>query len=140
MNLTGVGAFVLSRYSGKFLFLLRNTIKYSNLWALPGGKAEFSETLSETLIRELEEEIGYNFSDRKLIPIDTYINNDFKYHTLLIIVDEEFVPILNDEHKGFCWVDVDSVPKPTHPGLKALVSDSDVIQKINNIKNLIKEQ
>jgi hypothetical protein len=32
-------------------------------------------------------------------------------------VDKEFVPVLNEEHKGYCWVYIEDHPKPLHPGV-----------------------
>lgn len=56
MNINLAGG-ILKDNAGRILLLHRNT---SNLkqWELPGGKNEKNEKLSETVIRELEEELG----------------------------------------------------------------------------------
>lgn len=63
--------------------------------------------------------MGGEIKGAKVIPIEQYTSNKntFMYHTFLIKVEEEFVPDLNQEHKGYCWVKLDDHPKPLHPGV-----------------------
>lgn len=131
-SITGVGTFIYSISTGRYLFLMRNTHKYSGYWALPGGKIEAKEYLFQCLTRELQEEVAYDFNDAKVIPIDRYNshNTTFVYHTFFIPVTEEFIPYLNQEHRGFCWVPLNDAPRPLHPGVVKTITSVIVKEKL----------
>ena len=95
---------------------------------MPGGKIENDETLLEGLERECSEEMQVWDKDWKLIPIQKFVNGDFNYNTFFCAVEEEFKPILNNEHCGYAWVAGDYYPKPLHPGLFNTVN-FDVVQE-----------
>lgn len=133
---TSAGVFFYASSTNRFLFLLRNDEKNPGNWGIPGGKIEKNESLLEGLVRECMEELGQFPSTGKLIPIQKFVNNTFTYHTFFCKIDSEFIPVLNDEHSGYCWVDVQSYPKPLHPGLFNTIN-FDVVQ--SKIKKLIKK-
>ena len=136
--LEGVGAFIYSQSTRRYLFLLRNTKKYAGTWGLGGGGIEAGEQLLNSLHRELDEELGYDFSKTKVIPIEKFTsdNKNFEYHTYVIKVDEEFVPELNREHRGYCWVPLEDYPKPLHPGVWRTFKFSSVIDKLRILEQL----
>jgi 8-oxo-dGTP pyrophosphatase MutT (NUDIX family) len=135
----GVGTFIYSISTRRYLFLLRNTKKYAGTWGLAGGGIEAGEQILDSLYRELDEELGYDFSLTKVIPIEKFTsdNGRFTYHTFLIPVDEEFVPVLNGEHRGYCWVGLDDYPKPLHPGVWRTVNFSSVVEKIRTLESVL---
>lgn len=52
---------IISRVIGgveKYLLIQRKKQPYTGLWALPGGKWDFGESLAEAVLRELNEETG----------------------------------------------------------------------------------
>lgn len=100
-------------------------------WSIPGGGIEKTETLLEGIARECREEIKNWDENYKLIPIQKFTNNNFSYHTFFCEVEEEFVPLLNDEHVGYAWVKEGQYPKPLHPGLFSTVNIDIVIDKLN---------
>ena len=118
--------------TNRYLFLLRNATSYSGTWGLVGGKTNLNETLGDTLKREVQEEIGYTITTEKIIPIDLFTsdNKQFKYNTYVIVVTEEFVPKLNAEHRGYCWCELNDIPRPMHPGLWSTVNFEVVQNKI----------
>ena len=137
--LNGVGVLFCASDTGRHLFLLRND-KHSQVWGLPGGKVERDETLLEALERECREEINYWPDTIKLFPIEQFTSEDdrFVYHTFYSLIPTEFVPELNDEHIGYCWVDSDTYPKPLHRGLFSTLNYDIIKQKINIIRSAIK--
>lgn len=137
--LEGVGTFIYSTSTHRYLFILRNTKKYAGTWGLAGGAIEAGENLLESLHRELTEELGYDFSGTKVIPIEKFTSdkNNFSYHTFIIPVAEEFVPKLNYEHRGYCWVELDDHPKPLHPGVWRTINFKEVIGKIKTIESIL---
>jgi len=107
-----------------------------DFWSLPGGRCEFSEISTDTLIREINEEIGVEI--RIIRPL-YFVENFFffegkNYHELSIFYLMEFPPgskiifendifvgkehdlsSKNDKHYGkeldliFKWVDIDKI-------------------------------
>lgn len=139
-TLESVGAFIYCISTQRHLFLLRNSNKYQGTWGLSGGRVEPGELISESLYRELREELGVELGDSKLIPIEKFTteNNNFSYHTFLLPVTEEFIPKLNNEHRGYCWVALKDHPKPLHPGVWRTVNFSEIIDKITVLEDLLK--
>jgi 8-oxo-dGTP pyrophosphatase MutT (NUDIX family) len=132
MNVSA-GIFFYCRSTSRFLYLLRNDKNYT--WSIPGGKIEKDESLLEGLRRECVEEM--NFSEiTKLIPIQKFVNGTFTYHTFFCAIENEFIPVLNDEHCGYAWVGEDQYPKPLHTGLFSTVN-IDLVQE--KLKALIKK-
>ena len=123
------GALIYSVKTHRYLFLLRAGTRYSNTWGLPGGKVDPGETVAQGLTREIQEELGGVISDCKLIPIEKFTseNGKFSYHTFLISVDDEFIPELNEEHKGYAWCGIEDHPKPLHPGVWRTINFNEVI-------------
>ena len=101
-----VGTFIYCTSTKRYLFLLRNSSKYSGTWGVVGGKIEPNELTMQSLLREIEEELGGTIRDPKIIPIEKFTSDsgNFTYHTYITPVDTEFVPVLNAEHRGYCWV------------------------------------
>jgi len=116
---TSCGSLILCTSTNRYLFLLRDDGRYPNTWGLVGGKVEKNESVLQGLVREIKEELGGEIKGAKILPIEQYTsdNGKFIYHTFLIKVDEEFIPTLNNEHKGYCWVPLENYPKPLHPGV-----------------------
>lgn len=130
---TSAGVFFYAKNTNRFLFLLRNDDKNISHWGIPGGKVEKGETLFEGVERECVEELNFFPKTAKLIPIQKFVNNTFIYHTFFCMIDNEFMPTLNDEHLGYCWVGLDKYPKPLHPGLFNTINFDIVKDKIEEL-------
>ena len=115
--------------TNRYLYLLRSD-KNNTTWSIPGGKVEKGETLLEGIERECVEEMSFFDPEMKLIPIQKFINGNFVYNTFFCQVKEEFIPVLNDEHLGYAWVEHGLYPKPLHPGLFSTVNIDIVIEKL----------
>lgn len=138
-DLKACGALLYAKNTNRVLFLLRDT-SYNNTWGLVGGKCEFNESVTDALRREINEEINYEILDNKLIPLELFKSQDgkFEYHTFVCIVEEEFTPKLNHEHKGYCWCTIDSFPKPLHPGLWSSWSNKAIQKKLSTLEEVLK--
>jgi len=129
---TAAGVFFYSKFTKRYLYLLRSDFK-NPTWSIPGGGIDKDETLLEGVARECHEEMDFSIDDLKLIPIQKFVNNNFTYHTFFCEVEEEFIPTLNDEHVGYAWVSEGQYPKPLHPGLFSTVNIDIVIEKLNSL-------
>jgi len=136
-----VGIWFCSISTNRYLYLMRNDPKHPYTWGLPGGKCEANETLITTIYRECSEELGSMPEYIKLAPLEkfTSVDNKFCYHTFFCLVKDEFVPILNEEHLGYSWIDNKVWPKPLHPGLWSTVNMHDLIQKMETLKDNMRE-
>ncbi len=134
----GCGALIYSITTKRYLFLLRNQKRHAGSWGLVGGGVEPGETPIEALHREIKEEIGV-IDIQKIIPLEKFTadNTNFEYHTYLLVVDEEFVPNLNSEHRGYAWTGIKDCPKPLHPGVWRTFSFKSIIDKIETFENVI---
>jgi len=132
------GALFYSLDTKRFLLLHRAKGKKGNLWGLVGGTNEGTETPWEGLRREIDEEIGPK-DLKKTIPLETFISNDdrFLFHTYLCVVDNEFIPTLNDEHNGYAWVSFGNWPKPLHHGLHNTLKSKVNTDKLKTVIHLV---
>jgi 8-oxo-dGTP pyrophosphatase MutT (NUDIX family) len=135
----GVGALIYAQSTNRYLFLLRSKSKHAGSWGIAGGKVEAGETVIHGLVREIQEEIGVDYSTRKFIPIETFTadNRRFVYYTFVVSVEEEFVPKLNNEHRGYCWVEINDHPRPLHPGLWRSFNFDIVKKKIKTLESIL---
>lgn len=138
--LEGCGALIYARSSNRYLFLLRNKSKYAGSWGIAGGKIETGETVIQGLVREIQEEIGVDYTNRKFIPLETFTadNHKFIYYTFVVATDNEFIPKLNDEHRGYCWVELNDHPRPLHPGLWRSFNFDIIKKKIKTLESILR--
>jgi len=135
----GVGAFIYCTSTKRYLFLLRNNGKYSGTWGVAGGKIESNENILSSLQREIQEELGGVINDLKIIPIEKFTseNGKFSYHTFIAPVEEEFIPELNHEHRGYCWVKLEDHPKPLHPGVWRTINFEVISDKLKTLETVL---
>ena len=105
------------------------------MWGLVGGQNEESETPWEGLRREIEEEIGFLPEIKKTLPLESFISQDnkFLFHTYLCVVQEEFIPTLNNEHDGYAWCSFTKWPKPLHHGLRNTLQSKVNLSKLETV-------
>ena len=137
-NNIGCGALIYSKSTHRYLFLLRNQKRHAGSWGLVGGGVEPGESPTVALQREIVEEIGAVVYE-KIIPLEKFTseNGSFEYHTYVIPVDSEFVPQLNDEHRGYAWTSIEDHPKPLHPGVWRSFNFRVILEKIKTVENVL---
>jgi 8-oxo-dGTP pyrophosphatase MutT (NUDIX family) len=134
------GALFYAKSTGRFLFLLRNNGRTSDTWGIVGGRKEEKDSNNfQALQREIVEEIGSCPEIIKTIPLELFVSKDdrFFYHTYLLIIEDEFIPKLNDEHTGWAWTTLDCTPKPLHQGLKTSLSNKTIRTKLETVFEII---
>jgi len=134
------GGLFLAKDTKRFLLLLRTQGKTAGTWGLVGGKKEPADlTAFDALTREISEEVGTTPEIRKAVPLELFTSNDqnFQYNTYVLIVDKEFIPVLNEEHQGYAWVDFNVWPKPLHQGVKNSLTNKTIKTKIEVLLELI---
>ena len=138
---SAVGVWFYSLSTQRYLYLMRQDSRHPNTWGLPGGKCHTGETLLEAIYRECREELGSMPQYNKIVPIEQFTSADgaFCYHTFFCSVESEFQPILNQEHRGYAWINSDAVPRPLHPGLWSTINFEEVMQKVSVILDQISQ-
>ena len=113
---------------GKVLFQRATS---DDFWALPGGRVEMLETTSQTLVREMEEEIGVKVEIKRLLfVVENFFDwENTKAHELgfyylitvphnskLMQTEEPFNSIDNETQLAFNWLSIDKlVELPIYP-------------------------
>lgn len=133
------GALFYALNTKRFLFLHRANSKTAGTWGLVGGGSEDGETPFEALTREIQEEVGDLPKFVKTIPLETFVSNDekFNFHTYLIVIKEEFLPVLNDEHNGYAWTTFGNWPKTLHQGLRNTLQNKTNLAKLETVFQVI---
>lgn len=135
-NKIGVGTIFVSTKTSRVLLNLRAPHKTHGMcWSLWGGMMEEGEQPKESLLRELTEEMGFVPDIEKIYPFDVYQSKDthFKYYSFVCIVADEFVPELNHESCGYCWIDLGEWPKSMHQGARVSFCNSRAVSKIKTM-------
>lgn len=134
------GGLILAKDTKRFLLLLRTQGKTAGTWGLAGGKKDPADsTALETLTREVSEEVGELPDIKKIIPLELFTSNDqkFQYNTYVVLVEQEFIPVLNCEHSGYAWVEYNGWPMPLHRGVKNSLNNRVIKAKIELLLDLI---
>jgi len=134
------GGLFLSKRTGRFLLLLRTQGKTADTWGLVGGKKEPSDaTPVDALHREIAEEIGVVPAIEKIVPLEMFTSSDenFQYNTYVLIVEDEFIPVLNEEHASYAWCSMGAWPKPLHQGVKNSLNNRVVKAKLELLLDLL---
>jgi len=80
----GIGAAARTP-DGRWLLIRRGD---TGEWALPGGTAEWGETLRETIVRELEEEAGVVKCEvGRLVGVWSRPDRDPRFHAVTVVVE-----------------------------------------------------
>lgn len=137
------GALFCSLNTKRFLFLHRAKSKRKNVWGIVGGTNEDLETPWIGLQREILEEVGPSVPKIiKTLPLETFVSKDshFSFHTYVCLVKEEFIPMLNNEHNGYCWTSINNWPKPLHQGLYNTLNAKTNQKKLSTILNSVQHK
>jgi 8-oxo-dGTP pyrophosphatase MutT (NUDIX family) len=134
--ITASGCIFLALDTGRVCMQLRSRkSSHRGTWSFWGGKAEQKERPVETLLRELNEEIGMLPDFEKIYPLHKFTSADkkFEYNAFVVTVFEEFTPDTNGESAGYAWVNLRMYPRPLHQGAKLVLTNPDMIEKIETI-------
>jgi mutator protein MutT len=139
MSTVAAGACIIAKDTKRILLQQRSIdSSYARSWGFWGGKVEDNENVSQGVLREVSEELGEDVLDNivKVYPFDQYHtkDDDFSYYTFVIVVEREFLPVINDETGGYAWVNLQYLPRPMHPGTKRTLFHK---KKLKLLKDII---
>ncbi|MEM7033012.1 MAG: NUDIX hydrolase [Chloroflexota bacterium] len=111
-----VGALVM--FEDKVLLVKRGKPPASGVWALPGGRVEWGESLIQAVQREVIEETGINIEVGKIIyTFDSITRNDqggIAFHYIIIDflahpVEPVSEPVADDDADDAAWLTLDQI-------------------------------
>lgn len=113
--------------------------KHAGSWGLVGGTNLQNENPWQGLQREIQEEIGQSPVVIKTIPLETFVSNDkvFNFHTYLCVLENEFIPVLSEEHIAYAWANIDFAPKPLHQGLRNSFTNKTIRTKLQTVFDIV---
>ncbi|HEY5891565.1 MAG TPA: NUDIX hydrolase [Acidimicrobiia bacterium] len=94
---------------GQILLVRRGRQPNKGMWAVPGGKVDFGETLAEAATREVKEETGILVELDEIVWVGEFIDSD----THLVLVDFLGAPTggemeAGDDAAEVQWVDLEA--------------------------------
>ena len=133
------GALFYAKSTRRFLLLQKAHGKHAGTWGLVGGTNLQNENPWQGLQREISEEIGSISKIIKTIPLETFVSNDkvFNFHTYLCVVENEFLPVLSEEHCAWAWSTIEYAPKPLHQGLRNSFSIKTIRTKLQTVFDIV---
>jgi 8-oxo-dGTP pyrophosphatase MutT (NUDIX family) len=133
------GALFYSKNTNRFLLLQKAHGKHAGTWGLVGGTNLIGETPWQGLQREVKEEVGFMPAVKKTLPLERFVSNDsvFNFNTYFCIIEDEFIPILSNEHSAWGWFVLDRLPKPIHTGLSLSLRNKTIQTKIQTVIDII---
>ncbi len=130
-----VGIIIVAKDTNNFLMLHR--VKHPISWSGLAGGMENNETTTQTIKREIQEEIGINPNIVKNIQeVGVSQKMGHIHHVMLGFVDNEFkVPNLQiEENDDYGWFNEKNLPKPLHPGF---LQSLDIVKPYLNLRESI---
>lgn len=129
------GALFKAQDTQKYFLIQRSSnSSYSNKFSLVGGKVHIGEKILDGLSREINEELGFIPEIIKWAPFNCYNSMDkkFQYTSIIILTPTEFLPKLNYENDGYCWIKDLTTMKLLHPRLREVIQSKVLMDSIKN--------
>lgn len=128
----GVGAIAVRH--GRLLLVRRGKPPAQGLWAPPGGRVEFGETLSQAVLRELQEETSLSGTIVGPCGVAERIGNGYHLviHDLWVDLDPG-EPVAGDDADAVTFArrsDLDALPLV--PRLMGFLADHDVLDRLSD--------
>lgn len=124
-----VAASVAVYRDGRFLLASRTRPPYAHIYSLPGGMVETGETLEETAIRELMEEVGVKTHALRFVGplevIDRDEQGNIRHHVVIMVhvgLWKSGEPQTGPEAQDVYWANLDEMDHlPLTPHLKEVL-------------------
>ena len=125
----GVGAMILD--GNKILLGHRSKTRKDtggiyepDTWSLPGGKQEYSETVYETVIREVKEETNLDIANPKVFSVSDDFQTDRHFVTIEMITNEfsgELKIMEPEKEDEWRWFDLNELPNNIYSPSKKFI-------------------
>lgn len=111
-NLVGIVIIFIENSKGEFL-IQKTSSSRNNVFATTGGHVSYGLTFEETIIKEVNEELGIDIRNEKLVEVKTYIIDHYfqKVYYLKKDIDISDIIIQEDEVEYVKWLDKETINK-----------------------------
>lgn len=109
-KLVGIVIIFIQNKEGKFL--IQNTSKSrESIFATTGGHVSYKSDFKESVIKEVNEELGIDISNEKIIEVNTYIRERYiqKVYYLKKDIDINDITIQEDEVEYVKWLSIEEI-------------------------------
>ena len=109
-NLVGIVIIFIENSLGQFLIQKTSSVK-GNVFATTGGHVTYGSTFKETIINEVNEELGIDISKEKIIEVNTYIGEKClqKVYYLKKDIDIKDIIIQKEEVEYVEWLSKEEI-------------------------------
>lgn len=93
-------------------------------WTLPGGKQEYTETVTETAIREIKEETNLDIKNPEVYSVSDDFQSDRHFVTIEMITNEysgELKIMEPEKEDDWQWFDLDNLPDNIYSPSKVFI-------------------
>ena len=93
-------------------------------WTLPGGKQEYTETVTETAIREIKEETNLDIKNPEVYSVSDDFQPDRHFVTIEMITNEysgELKIMEPEKEDDWQWFDLDNLPDNIYSPSKVFI-------------------
>jgi 8-oxo-dGTP diphosphatase len=123
------------------VLLMRYRYGQTDVYNLPGGNVDKGETLSQTVVRELQEELGVEIAVEKMLLLGEVLMPEPKKDVLHCVFLGKIMkgkPILNPEHTSaleIVWKPIDALKDlDMYPNVGAYLQESADFQYIGRVE------
>ena len=118
-----ISVIFIENNNNEFLFQFTSKEK-GHVWAVPGGHVKSGDNAEETIIKEVEEEMGYTLDKDKLKHIHTFMKNSIIAEVYYIKEDIDLNALIlqEEEVESVKWLTHEEIDKLTNEGLVRLLN------------------
>jgi len=123
LHIVAVTAVIRRSKDGRYLVVKRGSHEkaFPNMWTVPGGKVEDNQTIEEALQEEIEEEVGLQLKNGKVLLKDVaFIRPDdqtVKVFTFLCESENVDKVKLSNDFTEYRWVTIEELKELPHVGI-----------------------
>ena len=131
----GIGGRAIVRDREGRILLIQRAADVSwdpGLWELPGGKADYRETIADAIVREAREETGLALEVGRPVHVSHFTKEPIWVTTVTFACDTvgDAEVQLSDEHDAFAWVELSELASVecTAPAREALGAYAQLVE------------
>ena len=136
-HLVGIVIIFIENNKGEFL-IQKTSPSRDNIYATTGGHVSYGKTFKETIIHEVQEELGIGITNEQVIEVNTYIREKYiqKVYYLKKDIDINDITIQKDEVEYVKWIDQETINTLINnnkfrlsniPGYQHIIKNKDII-------------
>jgi 8-oxo-dGTP diphosphatase len=132
MKIVEVAVGVIKHNNKIYISKRADDLHQGGKWEFPGGKRETNETIEQTLIRELSEEIGIHVTEQSEFMLIEHDYGDKKVRLDVRLVERFEGQASHQEGQQSQWVDINELDQYNFPDANKVIIDKLVSLFVEN--------